>query len=227
MLKIVIVEDDRMVAAINSQFAEKTPGVQVVATFHNGQDAMRYLETSEADLLLLDLYMPGLSGLELLQQLRRQGRSIDAIMITAANDLPHLQQALHLGVVDYLIKPFRYERFEQALDKVFLRRKVQESGLEFTQEDIDQMLAVAKPNPKSKELELEKGMQRRTLETVRGCLRTHADQYLTAEQIAAETGLSKITVRRYLNYLIENSEADSRVDYATGGRPRVEYRAQK
>lgn len=223
MLKTVIIEDDRMVAAINNQFAEKTPGVQVTATFHNGRDALNYLESSDADLLLLDLYMPGFSGLELLQELRRQGRNIEVIMITAANDLPHLQQALALGAADYLIKPFRYERFEEALDKVLLRRKVQETGLEFTQEDIDRMLSVAKPNPKSKALELEKGMQRQTLDKVRACLRQFGGQYLTAEQIGSAAGLSKITVRRYMNYLIENGEAISRVDYSTGGRPRVEY----
>jgi len=147
-------------------------------------------------------------------------------MITAANDLPHVKQALALGAADYLIKPFRYERFEEAMDKVLLRLKVQENGLEFTQEDIDRMLTAAKPNPKSKELELEKGMQRQTLDKLRACLHQFRTKYLTAEQISMISGLSKITVRRYMNYLIENGEAVSRVDYSTGGRPRVEYQGK-
>ena len=225
MLKTVIVEDDRMVAAINAQFAEKTPGVQVVATFHNGRDALAFLDKTSVDLLLLDLYMPEMSGVELLTELRRRGCNADAIFITAANDAPHIQDALRLGAVDYLIKPFRYERFEEALDKVVVRRKVIESGLEFTQADIDEMIRARRPNPESRTAELEKGIQRQTLDHIRADLRKNTGLYRTAEQIAADTGLSKVTVRRYLNYLIGTKEAESRVEYSTGGRPRVEYRS--
>lgn len=226
MLKTVIVEDDRMVAAINAQFAEKTPGVQVVATFHNGRDALAFLEQTSVDLLLLDLYMPEMSGVELLAELRRKGCNVYAIFITAANDAPHIQDALRLGAVDYLIKPFRYERFEEALDKVVVRRKVIESGLEFTQADIDEMIRARRPNPESRTAELEKGIQRQTLDHIRADLRKNAGTYRTAEQIASDTGLSKVTVRRYLNYLIGMNEAESQVDYSTGGRPRVEYRSR-
>ena len=226
MLKTVIVEDDRMVAAINAQFAEKTPGVHVVATFHNGRDALAFLEQTSVDLLLLDLYMPEVSGVELLTELRRKGCNADAIFITAANDAPHIQDALQLGAVDYLIKPFRYERFEEALDKVVVRRKVIESGLEFTQADIDEMIRARRPNPESRTAELEKGIQRQTLDHIRADLRKNASTYRTAEQIASDTGLSKVTVRRYLNYLIGMNEAESQVDYSTGGRPRVEYRSR-
>ncbi len=226
MLKTVIVEDDRMVAAINAQFAEKTPGVQVVATFHNGRDALAFLEQTSVDLLLLDLYMPEMSGVELLTELRRKGCNADAIFITAANDAPHIQDALRLGAVDYLIKPFRYERFEEALDKVVVRRKVIESGLEFTQADIDEMIRARRPNPESRTAELEKGIQRQTLDHIRADLRKNAGTYRTAEQIASDTGLSKVTVRRYLNYLIGMNEAESQVDYSTGGRPWVEYRSR-
>ncbi|MEY8353258.1 response regulator [Lachnospiraceae bacterium 54-53] len=223
MIKTVIVEDDRMVASINSQFAAKTPGIQVIATFHSGKNALGFLEKTKVDLLLLDLYMPEFSGLELLAELRMQNSGVDVIMITAANDAPHIQEALRLGIVDYLIKPFRYERFAQAMDKYLLKRAVMENGMEFTQADIDQLITVARPSAESKEMELQKGIQRQTLERVRSCLRSHPGEYLTSEQISAETGLSKVTVRRYMNYLIENNEISSRVDYSTGGRPRVEY----
>lgn len=72
-------------------------------------------------------------------------------------------------------------------------------------------------------MELQKGIQRQTLEKLCGCLKQHPHSYLTSEQLAVETGLSKITIRRYMNYLIEQREVESRVDYETGGRPRVEY----
>lgn len=224
MLKTVIVEDDRMVAAINAQFARQTPGVEIAATFHNGRDALAYLEQTAVDLLLLDLYMPEQNGLELLKELRSRGCEADVIFITAANDAPHIQEALQLGAVDYLIKPFRYERFGEALDKVLVRRRMLEKGVELTQADLDEMIRTARIDPDSRQAELEKGIQRQTLDRVREQLRLHPGQYRTAEQLSADTGLSKVTIRRYLNYLIGTGGAVSRVDYSTGGRPRVEYR---
>lgn len=227
MIKTVIVEDDLMVAAINNQFALKTPGVQVVATFHDGKNALAFLKKTQVDLLLLDLYMPEYSGLELLSELRRLNQTVDVIMITAANDAPNIKEALHLGIIDYLIKPFQYERFAEAMDKFLLRRKVMENGITFSQSDIDQLVNLRRPSAQSKEMELQKGIQRQTLEHIRNCLKAHRDIYLTSEQIAEKTGLSKVTVRRYMNFLIEQNEVLSRVDYSTGGRPRVEYLINK
>ena len=224
MIKTVIVEDDLMVAAINNQFLMKTPGFQVTATFHTGKDALAFLKDNPVDLLLLDLYMPDVSGLELLAELRRQNRKEDVIMITAANDAEHISEALHLGVIDYLVKPFTYDRFSQAVDKFLLQKKIMENGMQFSQDDIDQLIHMARPSQASREMELQKGIQRQILEKLRGCLKQHQHSYLTSEQIAGETGLSKVTIRRYMNYLIEQREVESRVDYETGGRPRVEYR---
>lgn len=88
------------------------------------------------------------------------------------------------------------------------------------------MIRARRPNPESRTAELEKGIQRQTLDHIRADLRKNASTYRTAEQIASDTGLSKVTVRRYLNYLIGMNEAESQVDYSTGGRPRVEYRSR-
>lgn len=225
MLKTVIVEDDRMVAAINAQFAQKTSGVEVVATFHNGKDALAFLRSSKVDLLLLDLYMPDFNGLQLLETIRREDNNVDVIFITAANDTVNIQKALSLGAVDYLIKPFKYERFEEALDKVVLRRKVIEKGIEVTQEDVDAMVRNCRVNPDSRMAELEKGIQRATLENIRAYLKDNGQEYKTAEQISLDTGLSKVTIRRYLNYLIGTREVESRTDYSTGGRPSVQYKS--
>ena len=164
------------------------------------------------------------SPLELLAELRRQNRKEDVIMITAANDAEHISEALHLGVIDYLVKPFTYDRFSQAVDKFLLQKKIMENGMQFSQDDIDQLIHMARPSQASREMELQKGIQRQILEKLRGCLKQHQHSYLTSEQIAGETGLSKVTIRRYMNYLIEQREVESRVDYETGGRPRVEYR---
>lgn len=223
MIKTVIVEDDLMVASINQQFAKKTPGVKIIATFHDGKDALSFLKDHEVDLLLLDLYMPSFSGLEILEELRRLQSKIDVIMITAANDTENINKALHLGILDYLVKPFQYERFEDAMNKYIMRHTLMKSGMKFSQQDVDQLINLQKPSTQSKEMEFEKGIQRKTLELIRSCLTSHKGNFLSSEQISAETTLSKVTIRRYMNYLIDKNEAASRIDYSTGGRPCVEY----
>ncbi len=224
MIKTVIVVDDLMVASINQQFAMKTPGINVIATFHNGKDALAFLNKTKVDLLLLDFYMPEITGLELLAKLRNEGNDVDVIMITAANDAVHINEALHLGIVDYLVKPFKYERFSEAMDKYMLRKTVMKKGMKFTQKDIDQLIHLQKPSKQSKEMDLQKGLQRQTLDKIRNSLSNHENEYLTSEQIASETELSKVTVRRYMNYLIEQNEITSVVDYSTGGRPSILYK---
>ena len=223
MIKTVIVEDDLMVASINSQFAKRNPNIQIVATFHNGKDALDYLKKSDADLVLLDLYMPDCTGLELLSELRNIGSEIDVIMITAANDAEHINEALQLGIVDYLIKPFQYERFAQALDKYLVRKKAIESGVSFTQEEIDRLVNASTPSASTKKAELQKGVQQKTLDKIRVCLSAHPGNYLPCEQIASETGLSRVTISRYMNFLIEENEVTSMIDYSTGGRPSILY----
>ncbi len=223
MIRTVIVEDDLMVAEINNQFVSKSPGIQVTATFHNGSDALKFLMEAPVDLVLLDLYMPGYSGLELLRELRRQKNDVDVIMITAANDADHIKEALHLGIVDYLIKPFKYERFLEAVNKYVLKHKVMNSGLSFTQEDIDKLLKNQSVSEKSKELELQKGLQKKTLDLILACLKKHKGAYLSSEAIASYANLSQVTARRYLNYLVDSDAIKSRIDYSTGGRPCMEY----
>lgn len=224
MIKAVIVEDDMMVASINQTFASKTPELSIAASFRNGQEALAFLKDHPVDLLLLDVYIPGLSGLELLTELRRQGNSAEAILITAANDGDDIERALHLGIVDYLVKPFTYERFHEAMQKFLLRHSLKDKNY-CTQSDIDRLMYMKQNTPAQIYSEMEKGIQQQTLERILSCMKSeeHNARYMSCEELAGETKLSKVTVRRYMNYLIEQKKAVSRVNYSTGGRPSIEY----
>lgn len=224
MIKTVIVEDDMMVASINRTFAMKTPGLDVVAIFRNGQEALDFLKKNSIELLLLDVYIPDCSGLEILTELRKHGNTIEAILITAANDGEDVERALHLGIVDYLVKPFTYERFQEAMQKFLLRRSFKEKD-SYTQTDIDRLMYMKQEMPSHACADLEKGIQQQTLDRITSCLNSadYQSQYLSCDQLAHETKLSKVTVRRYMNYLIEQKRAVSRVNYSTGGRPSIEY----
>ena len=116
MYQVVIVEDDPMVAMLNRRYTEKDPRFRVCRECPDGRAALEYLRAHPADLVILDMYMPQMDGLDVLRQLRAAGVSTDVIMITAASDTATVEAAMRLGVVDYLVKPFEYERFRQALD---------------------------------------------------------------------------------------------------------------
>ena len=225
MYQVVIVEDDPMVAMLNRRYTEKDPRFQVCRECPDGRAALEYLRSHPADLVILDMYMPQMDGMDVLRQLRAAGVSTDVIMITAASDTVTVEAAMRLGVVDYLVKPFEYERFCQALD-AFDRRRQAIRAQSVNQQQLDELLhrgaAVVPAEDKPEEKPLPKGLQPKTLEAVCTCLRENP-QGLTCEQLAMKTGFSAVTARHYVHYLAESGQADSRVDYSTGGRPSVIY----
>ena len=188
-----------MIASINQTFLSRDPRFSLAAVFHSGQEALEWLRKRPVELLILDVYMPRMSGLELLRELRAEEITLDVIMVTAANDSKTVDALLKLGVADYLVKPFTARRFQQALDTFCRQRE-----------------AISAPVPK--------GLQLRTLARVRECLAQAPREGCTCEALSEQVGLSSVTVRRYLTYLVGRGEAVSRINYDTGGRPSLLYR---
>ena len=208
-----------MVSLLNRTFTEKDSRFHVVQTCSDGRAALEWLSHNPADLVILDVYMPLCTGVELLRALRAQAIPVDAIMVTAANDAASVDTLLKMGVVDYLVKPFTVERFQQALD-TFCRHREAVAGETVAQSALDRLFSSAPAG----ERQIPKGLQESTLEKVRACLRRAPPQGLPSEALSRATGLSAVTVRRYVNYLVERGEAVSTVNYDTGGRPCRLYR---
>ncbi|MBO4401848.1 MAG: response regulator [Selenomonadaceae bacterium] len=224
-MRLVIVEDDLMVAAINREFALRTPELNDIKTFHNGREALNFLLKNDADLLMLDINMPRYTGLELLTDLRKQGKKFDAIIISGSDNALDVNEAFHLGIVDYLIKPFTYERFQEAVNKFLLQHSSLKTKEKFTQADIDKLMAkpVQQASESNSHFDLPKGIQQQTLDTLLEYMQENSGAYLTRDKVAADTGFSKMTVGRYMNYLIGTKTIVSRTNYSTGGRPSIEY----
>lgn len=239
MVKVLIVEDDPMVAMINEQYIRRCRGFEVVGHCRDGKSALAFLDENAVDLIILDVYMPTMDGFHTLRQIRQgQNRAaVDAIMVTAANDRESLEEALRLGVVDYLVKPFAFERFKMALDKFTAQREALGGKEMLDQQSIDFIIDGTRREPRwrrepRKQEELRpKGIQEKTLQMLLEHLcRAHGGpeaKWLTGDAIAAETGLTGVTVRRYMNYLAEIGEVESEMNYETGGRPSMMYRAKE
>ena len=227
MYKVLIIEDDPMVASIDRRYVEMTPGFQVLDTIPDGSRALDSPLLAGADLIILDFFMPNMNGDEFIDRMHRAGYTPSVIMVTSANDSGIVTSLLSRGVTDYLVKPFEYDRFRDALlrfDRLKKRRKSSQSI--YDQKEIDRLIRGGgqdKPSARPQE-ELAKGLNQATLDTIRGFLSSHSSDSFTCDQIARKVSLSRITVRRYVNYLLEQREVVSSIDYQTGGRPGMYYR---
>ena len=219
--KVLIVEDDPMVSMINEQYVNRNKAFRVVGTCKDGKSALAYLENNDVDLIVLDVYMPLMDGFETVRQIRKNKKSVDIIMVTAANDRASLEEALHLGVVDYLVKPFTYDRFCIALDKYVSQVAALKDLDTLNQKNIDFIIENA--HKKSEEL-YPKGIQGKTLQTILDEMKKNPSKWMTGDEIAERIGLTGVTVRRYLNHLTEKGILLSEIDYETGGRPCMRYK---
>lgn len=220
MYKVLIAEDDPMVAMINEQYIKKNKNFEVVGSCRDGVSALAFLETHEVDLLVLDVYMPGMNGFEALREIRKRRLETDVIMVTAANDREALGEALHLGAVDYLVKPFTLDRFLAALEKYIAQRNALGDIEKLNQNSIDHIIDGSRRQ--SREL-YPKGIQKSTLEMILRQMESDGEKWYTGEDIAELTGLTAVTVRRYMSYLADAGRVESDIDYETGGRPRTLY----
>ena len=223
MYHVIIIEDDPMVASINKQYVEVTSPFQVDRVFKSGGDALEYLKKHTADLIILDYYTPLMNGAEFIDKLHNMGQSPSIIMVTSANDTDIVQSLLSRGVMDYLVKPFEYSRFKLALERFHEKQTyLNKSRENLSQHAIDQLFARPE-NAADSSPQLSKGLNESTLKMIRTFLSEHPDEFYTSEQVAEQVHLSRITIRRYLNYLVDTHEIVSTIDYKTGGRPSIKY----
>ena len=220
MIRTLVVDDDFMVAKVHQGFIERVPGFQVVGVAHSAKEAREAVGQLHPELAILDIYLPDRSGLSLLQELRQERTELDVIMVTAAKDAASLQQAMQSGVLHYIIKPFGFERFRQALENY--RRFRQERGqlTSADQADVDRLYKLMTSAPAS---ELPKGLNRPTLELMVGAL-SQLLQPASAADVAEKIGVSRATARRYLEYLEKRGQAALELRYGSAGRPEHRYR---
>lgn len=227
MYQVIIIEDDPMVASINKQYVELTPSFRVINVFKSGIEALEYLKENDADLIILDYYTPLMNGTEFIDQLHAMGKAPSIIMVTSASDTDIVLQLLSRGVIDYLVKPFEYTRFKVALNKYSqMKEYLSQAKSNMEQGEIDKLLT-RQESTGTAAANLAKGLNETTLGLIRAFLKENRDDTYSSEQIAEQIHLSRITIRRYMNYMVETGELISTIDYQTGGRPSIRYRYVK
>ena len=220
MIRVLIVDDDFMVAKVHAGFVAALEGFEVVGTAATGAAALDEVQRLRPDLVLLDVYLPDMTGLEVLRRLRAEGTLTDVVVISAARDVDSIRSALHGGVLHYLVKPFDRRTFEARLrDYASLRSELAELD-EAAQPDVDRVFGTARggaaPRPP---VSTPKGIAPETLALVRSTLTAAGEGGLSATECSERTGLARVSARRYLEQLVTIGEADVRQRYGTAGRP--------
>lgn len=229
MTKVMIIEDDPMVLAINKKFLSKIEGFRFVTEAISLSEAKDKIIHYNPDLILLDVFFPLGKGTDLLKWLRSNEMAIDVILITADKSSDTVTEAFRYGAIDYLIKPFKFERFQEAL----LSYKAMKSKLK-PSEPVNQELIDALTNHDSNiitsdedEIYLMDEYKNPTFLRIIDYINDHPNSSFTSQSIAKALGISRITARRYLDELEKNKVLDLELEYGTVGRPRNIYYLKK
>lgn len=227
-IKVLIVEDDPMVAKFNRHYLEQVQGFEFAGWAASGDEALKMLAEQEIDLLLLDIYMPRTSGLQLLSTLREQGSKADIIVISAASDNASIRKALQNGAVDYLIKPFEFARFQAALSAYREDFRLMHKE-HLSQEQLDKLLRHSAPEAeedKSGAQSLPKGLTEGTLESIWDTIKQLQNPVFSTEDISSHAPISRISVRKYLAFLTEAGILEMELSYGAVGRPVYMYKVK-
>ncbi|MBW6411752.1 response regulator [Clostridium weizhouense] len=218
MIKVLIVEDDPMVALINKTYLEKIQGIKVFGPEIYENEIIDVIEKEEIDLILLDVFLPYKSGIEILKSLRGKKYLQDIIMITAANSVEELKMAYAYGVIDYLIKPFEFKRFEEAINKYKIKHNMLSKEDKITQKELDSVFS-----NNTNEALLPKGLNKRTLDKIINFLKESDNKIWTLREISYELSISNVTIKKYMDYLESIGSVWVEMNMGNIGRPEMKY----
>jgi response regulator of citrate/malate metabolism len=222
LLRVMVVDDDFMIAKLHGKFIASQKGYQLVGSAHCYEEAITIMDMVEPDLILLDVYLPDRSGIELLRSIRLQNRHCDVILITASKELEIVEEGFRFGIIDYLIKPFDLTQLQTALLKYAKFKSRLSSSSQLDQGTVNDLKKLRVSESTFLPIN-QKGIDLRTLEKIKKCI-SYSPDPLSADQIAKLAGVSLSTTRTYLSFMVEEQELIEEQQYGTVGRPLRMYR---
>lgn len=223
ILDVLVVDDDYRVAAIHAAFVERVRGYRVIGQAHSAQEALALAADTSPHLVLMDIYLPDGSGLEVVRSLLAEANPPAVIVISAAREIAAVRQAMQLGALHYLVKPFGFGVLaERLVAYQQLRRRLAGLPDEAEQADVDELFGMLR-SPASALSRPDKGHSAPTLDLVRSAVAASAED-VSAAEVAETVGISRATAQRYLTYLERHGVVTLHLRYGTTGRPEHRYR---
>ena len=223
-IQVMIVEDDFMVAKINRDLTHQISGFRVVKIAGTAQEALDALEKKPVDPVVLDVYLPDRTGVELLKSFRRRGLPVDVVMITAAHDAPTVEESMRYGVFDYIIKPFSFDRYKACLVNYRKQKTAISRQRTLSQERVNEFTGF-QDGSRSRD-GLPKGIQEQTLKRFEEAIGKFGPCF-SIDDLLGVLPLSRATNRRYLTFLTDVGVLEKSLVYRKIGRPTVLYSKTK
>jgi response regulator of citrate/malate metabolism len=217
MITVLVVDDDFRVARIHSAFVDRVEGFRTVGVAHTGADALTAARTLRPDLILLDLYLPDIFGLDLISRIRVDGVDSDVIVISAANESDTVERAVKLGVASYLLKPFTLADLAARLSEYKSQHRRRHRRTLDDQVEVDRIFGRTE-----QVAALPKGMSIETAELILAVLKEQAHE-VSAQECADAVGVSRVSARRYLEHFVQDGRVQVSLRYGTRGRPERRY----
>lgn len=222
MIRVLIVEDDPMVAQINKSYIETIEGFNIIGTAKDESEALSFIKENDIDLAIIDIFLPKGDGLNFLKTLREKNIKADVIMVTAASESDTINEALRLGAIDYLIKPFEYDRLSKTLENYKHRKNLLDSLANVDQNQLDDLL-----NSYSQDDIIPKGLNEKTLSRIKNYILKLDKDTFYIDNIAEGLSISKVTARKYMEYLEKTRFIMQELEYGQIGRPTYLYKILK
>jgi response regulator of citrate/malate metabolism len=223
MIRVLVVDDDYHVAHAHALSVTRVEGFTVVGEAHTGSEAAELVASGAPDLLLLDMYLPDFSGLELVRRLAAGGGDRvavpDFLLVTAARDIDSVRTAMQLGAFYYLVKPFTFAALREQLEAYRTWAERLGAEEEADQQVVDTLFSLRGISPRraTATRALQPTMAR-VLDIV-----TSAGAPIGASEVAEILGASRPTAQRYLASLVSKQLLDLDLSYGTTGRPEHRY----
>ncbi|GAA2121063.1 response regulator [Actinomadura alba] len=216
MIRVLVVDDDFRVANLHAAYVSQTPGFEVVGVARTAHSAVELATESDADLVLLDQYLPDAPGTSVIRRVRS-----DVMMLTAASESDVVREALRLGAVNYLLKPFTESDLVGRL-RAYARFRAQiEARQSLEQPEIDRAARTLHGGDLIDAI-LPKGRSVHTAQLIEDAVRT-AQHPVSAAEVADTVGISRGTAQRYLSDLAAQGRVVVALRYGTSGRPEHLY----
>lgn len=212
--RVLIVDDDFRVGALHADMVNALPGFQALEPVQDPRVVPKVVAAQKPDLVLLDLYLPHVSGLELLPAL-----GVDAIMISAATEPENISQAISRGALSFIIKPFGAKTLSSKLKGWARYRRQLEGAAQLDQQGIDRLYKTLQG---ADDAPVAGASAAPTEQAVLACVKQSARPMSVAE-VAEAVGVARATAQRYLAALVANEALELQLGYGTRGRPEHRY----
>ncbi|PPH24745.1 response regulator [Rathayibacter toxicus] len=219
MIRVLVVEDEPLTADAHAAYVRRVEGFEVAAITLSGAEAIHALRADPTiALILLDMNLPDMCGLDLCRSVRAAELCVDIIAVTAVRDAAVVRASVSAGIVQYLIKPFVFSGFAAKLASYRAFRERMHGTDVASQHEVDGAFAALRT---SNAPGLARGLSTETVEAVTALLRPVG---LSSGELASHLDISRVTARRYLEHLADAGVAERALRKGVPGRPELEYR---